>query len=54
MEESTEQPESDAPAFPSGEYDTVAKNVVRGNPDDFIRYCHRVLAIQSSSQQVLT
>lgn len=39
MEKNIEQPESDASAFPSGQYDTVVKNIVRGSPDDFIRYC---------------
>ena len=41
-----EQPESDASAFPSGQYDTVAKNVVQGSPDDFIRYCLGTLDAQ--------
>ena len=38
MEENIEQPESDASDFPSGRYDTVAKNVIRGDPNDLIRF----------------
>ena len=39
MEENIEQPESDPSAFPSGQYDTAIKSIVRGSPDDFVRYC---------------
>ena len=38
MEENAEQLESNVSSFPSGQYDTVAKNVVRGNPNDLIRF----------------
>ncbi|MCY3551651.1 MAG: hypothetical protein OXH39_14420 [Candidatus Poribacteria bacterium] len=38
MEENIEQPEPDASDFPSGRYDTVAKNVIRGDPNDLIRF----------------
>ena len=38
MEGNIEQPESDASDFPSGRYDTVAKNVIRGDPNDLIRF----------------
>ncbi len=38
MEENIEQPESDASDFPSGRYDTVAKNVIREEPNDLIRF----------------
>ncbi len=47
MEENIEQPVPDASDFPSGQYDTVAKNVVRGNPNDFIRYCLGILDAQA-------
>ena len=47
MEENIEQPESAVSDFPSGQYDTVAKNVVRGSPDDFIRYCLGILDAQA-------
>ncbi len=36
MEENIEQPESDASAFPSGQYDTVVKNIVRGSPEEIL------------------
>ena len=38
MEENIEQPESAASDFPSGRYDTVAKTVIQGNPNDLIRF----------------
>ena len=39
MAENIGSPESGDPTFPSGRYDTVGKNMVRGNSNDFIRYC---------------
>ena len=39
MVEEARHPESEASAFPGGQYDAVAKNMVRDSPDDFIRYC---------------
>ena len=38
MAENVKQPESGASHFPSGRYDTVAKNVIRGDPNDLIRF----------------
>ena len=38
MAENVRQPESGASHFPSGRYDTVAKNVIRGDPNDLIRF----------------
>ena len=38
MTENVRQPESGASDFPSGRYDTVAKNVIRGEPNDLIRF----------------
>lgn len=39
MEENIKQSESGRVPFPSGQYDIVAKNVVRENANDYIRYC---------------
>lgn len=38
MEENIEQPEFEASEFPSGRYDTTAKNVIREEPNDLIRF----------------
>ena len=38
MAENIRQPESDAPRLLSGRYDTVAKNVIQGDPNDLIRF----------------
>ena len=38
MTENARQPESGAPHFPSGGYDTAAKNVIQREPNDLIRF----------------
>jgi hypothetical protein len=38
MEVNVEQPEPGEPSFPSGRYDTVAKSVIREDPNDLIRF----------------
>ena len=38
MTENVRQPEPGTSGFPSGRYDTVAKNVIRGDPNDLIRF----------------
>ena len=39
MKENVEQPEIEASSFPSGQYDTVGKNIIRADPNGFLRYC---------------
>ncbi len=45
MQEKREAPETDAPDFPRGQYDTIGKNIIRSDPDGFLRYC---LGIQNA------
>ena len=39
MAENVEQPEAEAPSRLSGQYDTVGKNLIRADPNGFLRYC---------------
>lgn len=39
MVENVRQPESEAAVSPSGQYDTVGKDIIRGDPNGFLRYC---------------
>ena len=39
MTENVEQPQAEVSTFPSGQYDTVGKNIIRSDPNGFLRYC---------------
>ena len=47
MEENRESPEFDDSDFPSGQFDTTAKNATRDHPEDFIRYCLEISDAQA-------